>query len=117
MLPIILGYVIVKLRYGEQARFHGITVMDAFSRSSIEFVGKGITINSHPLRNLVGLSQRAILAVRYGGQIKIGANSIILKGTTLGKNCVVGAGSVLCGSCPDNVIIAGNPAKIVKQNL
>lgn len=46
----------------------------------------------------------------------IGANSIILKGTTLGKNVVVGAGSVVHGTFPDNVIIAGNPAKIVKEN-
>ncbi len=47
----------------------------------------------------------------------VGANSIILKGTTLGKNCVVGAGSVVCGSFPDDVIIAGNPAKIIKKNM
>lgn len=46
----------------------------------------------------------------------LGANSIILKGTTLGKNVIVGAGSVVCGSFPDNVIIAGNPARIVKEN-
>lgn len=46
----------------------------------------------------------------------IGANSIILKGTTLGNNVVVGAGSVVHGKFPDNVIIAGNPAKIVKEN-
>ncbi|WP_295133396.1 acyltransferase [uncultured Catenibacterium sp.] len=47
----------------------------------------------------------------------IGANTIILKGTTLGRNVVVGAGSVVCGTFPDNVIIAGNPAKIIKENL
>ena len=46
----------------------------------------------------------------------IGANSIILKGTTLGKNCVVGAGSVVSGKFPDNVIVAGNPARIIKEN-
>lgn len=46
----------------------------------------------------------------------LGANSIILKGTSLGKNVVVGAGSVVCGTFPDNVIIAGNPARIVKTN-
>lgn len=46
----------------------------------------------------------------------IGANSIILKGTKLGRNCVVGAGSVVSGTFPDNVIIAGNPAKIIKEN-
>ena len=45
----------------------------------------------------------------------IGTNSIILKGTELGCNCVVGAGSVVGGKFPDNVVIAGNPAKIVKK--
>lgn len=46
----------------------------------------------------------------------IGANSTILKGSVLGKNCVVGAGSVVAGIYPDNVVIAGNPAKIIKGN-
>lgn len=55
-------------------------------------------------------------AITIGDGCFIGANSIILKGTTLGKNCVVGAGSVVSGTYPDNVIIAGNPAKIIKEN-
>jgi acetyltransferase-like isoleucine patch superfamily enzyme len=39
-----------------------------------------------------------------------------LKETELGKNYVVGAGAVVSGKFPDNVIIAGNPAKIIKEN-
>ena len=42
-------------------------------------------------------------------------NSIILKGTTIGNNCVVGAGSVVHGTFGDNCVIAGNPAKVIKE--
>lgn len=49
-----------------------------------------------------------------GNDCFIGMNSIILKGTTLGNNVIVGAGSVVHGTFPDNCIIAGNPAKIIK---
>ncbi len=57
-----------------------------------------------------------VASVKVGNDCFIGANSIILKGTTLGDKCIVGAGSVVHGTFPDNVIIAGNPAKIVKAN-
>ena len=52
--------------------------------------------------------------VTIGDDCFIGANCIILKGTVLGRNCIVGAGSIVHGSFPDNAIIAGNPAKIIK---
>lgn len=67
----------------------------------------------YPKEQLDKVKKRPIV---IGEVCFIGANSIILKGITLGKNVIVGAGSVVCGSFPDNVIIAGNPAKIVKEN-
>ena len=50
---------------------------------------------------------------RIGDNCFLGMNSIILPGTTIGNNCIVGAGSVVGGKYPDNVVIAGNPARVV----
>lgn len=53
--------------------------------------------------------------IKIGKNCFIGCNSIILKGTTLGDGCVVGAGAVVCGNFEENSIIAGNPAKVIKK--
>ena len=45
----------------------------------------------------------------------IGANTIILKGVTIGKRSVVGAGSVVRENIPDDEIWAGNPAKFIRR--
>lgn len=49
-----------------------------------------------------------------GDDCWIGANCVLLDGTTLGKGCVVGAGAVIKGEWPDYAVIAGNPARIVR---
>ncbi|MGE0561441.1 MAG: DapH/DapD/GlmU-related protein [Flavobacteriales bacterium] len=43
----------------------------------------------------------------------IGTSCVILPGTTIGKGCIIGAGSVVKGDFPDYSIVVGNPAKIV----
>lgn len=45
----------------------------------------------------------------------IGFNSIILKGVTVGEGAIVGAGSVVTKDVPDWTIVAGNPAKIIRE--
>ena len=45
----------------------------------------------------------------------IGAHCIILKGVTIGENSIVGAGSVVTKSVPDNQIWAGNPARFIRE--
>lgn len=51
--------------------------------------------------------------IAIGNNVWIGMNVIILKGTIIGNNCVVAAGSVVKGNFSDNSIIQGNPAKVV----
>jgi len=45
----------------------------------------------------------------------IGDCATVLKGVTVGENSVVGAGAVVTKDVPDNVVVAGNPARIVKE--
>ena len=45
----------------------------------------------------------------------IGFNCIILKGVTVGEGAIIGAGSVVTKDVPDWTIVAGNPAKIIRE--
>ena len=47
----------------------------------------------------------------------IGANTIICSPVIIGKNAIVGAGSVVTKNIPDNEIWAGNPAKFIKKRI
>jgi acetyltransferase-like isoleucine patch superfamily enzyme len=54
-------------------------------------------------------------SIFIGDNVWIGLNSIILKGTNIGHNSIVAAGSVVKGDFPNNSLIQGNPALAVKM--
>lgn len=51
--------------------------------------------------------------VKIGNNVYLGNNSLIMPGVTIGDNVLVAAGSVVTHSVPDNVVIGGNPARIL----
>lgn len=51
--------------------------------------------------------------VKIGDNVFLGMRSLILMNTIIGDNVVVGAGAVVSGNIPSNVVVAGNPARIV----
>jgi acetyltransferase-like isoleucine patch superfamily enzyme len=56
-------------------------------------------------------------AVRIGAGSWLGTGAVILPGATIGRNVVIAAGSVVRGPVPDNCVVAGVPAKVVRQHV
>jgi len=56
------------------------------------------------------------LPVKIEDNVWIGGGVIILPGVTIGKNSVIGAGSVVTRSIPENSVAFGNPCKVIRKN-
>ena len=54
-------------------------------------------------------------SIEIKDDVWIGANAIVLPGVTIGKRCIIGAGSVVTKDIPYYSVVAGVPAKVIKQ--
>lgn len=51
-----------------------------------------------------------------GNNVSLGANVTIIGGVHIGNNVMVGAGSVVVKDIPDNCVVVGNPAKVIRKH-
>ncbi len=49
-----------------------------------------------------------------GENVWIGSSAVILPGVTIGRNSVIGAGSVVSRDIPENVVAVGNPCRVLR---
>ncbi|MDM8267377.1 hypothetical protein QUW44_09665 [Limosilactobacillus pontis] len=50
-----------------------------------------------------------------GNNVVCGANVVIIGDISIGNNCIIGAGSVVVKSIPDNSVVVGNPAHVIRK--
>ena len=70
----------------------------------------GVTEVDRPIR-LQGIYKRD---VRVGHNVWIGYGACVLRGVTVGDNCIVGTNSVLTKAVPENAVVAGVPARVIR---
>ncbi|MFJ7796604.1 serine O-acetyltransferase [Pseudomonas sp. NPDC096950] len=87
------------------------TVIGAVSIGANAVIYQGVTLGAKDLDFTYDESRRPVV----GDNVVIGAGAKVLGGLTLGDNVTVAANSVLLMSVPADVVVAGMPAKIVKQ--
>jgi len=75
------------------------------------YIAFGVTILSHDYCRSIHLD------TKIGRNCFVGAYSIIMPGIEIGDSVIVGAGSVVTKDVKSNVIVAGNPARIIRENI
>ena len=76
----------------------------------------GIYAVAHPMEANGRLQTLGIAKpITIGDNVWIGGGSVVLMGVNIGKNVVIGAGSVVTKDISDNVVVAGNPARVIKN--
>jgi acetyltransferase-like isoleucine patch superfamily enzyme len=62
-------------------------------------------------------SHKMTKAIEIGDHVWIGTNATILKGVKIGNGAIIGANSLVNKDVPENVLVAGVPARIIKENV
>lgn len=75
------------------------------------------TSDSHSILNENGERINPASDICIGNHVWVGMKNNLLKGTSIADNCVVGAGSILGKAYPEGCLIAGIPAKVLKEKI
>lgn len=114
---------IEKISVGDRVSFNYNSFINGYGNITIGddcLFGPNVTIISSNHRFKGSLNIRGLGhicdPVIIGNNVWVGSNTTILPGICIGDNVVIGAGSVVTKSVPNNTIAVGNPAKIIKRN-
>jgi len=105
---------------GHMSGFAAAKMIEIGNNCYISTMVKVFDNDGHPLdpsKRIAGepISEEQAEPVRICDNVWIGCSAIILKGVTVGRNSIIGAGSVVVKDVPPDCVVAGNPAVVVKD--
>ncbi len=103
------------VRIGDNVRIHSQVFIPEYSILEDEaWLGPNVVLtNAKYPRSPAAKEHLKGPVIKRGA--KIGANATILPGITIGVDALVGAGSVVVHDVPDGAVVAGNPARVIKN--
>ena len=102
-------------RIGSHVRIHSNCFLEWVTVEEWVFIGPNVvfTDDPHPMR--CPRFEDCIGGAVVRAYARIGANSTLLPGVVVGRNALVGAGSVVTRDVPDGAVVAGNPARVINS--
>ena len=110
---------------GENCHFSPYVLIDLIYPNMIH-IGNNVTIGSNTMifAHYNPTANKLLKENGYPREVKqvtiddgavLGPGSIITMGTSIGKNSIIGAGSVISGTIPDHSVVLGNPGRVIKK--
>lgn len=101
-------------RIGHRVRIHSGCFLERATLEDDVFLGPNVvfTDDPHPICPRYAECKPAAYIEAFA---RIGANTTLLPGIRIGRNSLIGAGSVVVSDIPANMVAAGNPAKVIKS--
>lgn len=80
-------------------------------------ISENLSIWDSDAHTIKGKEHLMAQPIEIGNHVWIGTNVTILKGVTIGNGAIIAAGSVVTKSIPEKCLVAGVPAKVIKENV
>ena len=107
---------VYRMNIDKSARISFGTKLDKTNPKGI-YIGKESYLASGAIMFSHDFSRSLKINTYVGKKCFIGANAIIMAGVKIGDQVIVGSGAIVTKDVPSNSIVAGNPAKIIKEGI